>query len=505
MRPRAARSLPLAAALVTLAFHLAANPHYGFFRDELYFIICGFRPDWGYVDQPPVVPLLAAGSQLFGHSLFAIRAIPALFAAASVYTTCLLAIELGGGVFAELFAALLAALTPVLMDFGGKITTDVVGLWLWPLAALCVLRIVKGGDPRWWLVAGAAAGIAIESKYNVLFFIAAIVAGLLAVPQRRALWNRWFAGGVAIAVAIALPNFVWQATHGFPILMLLHDAADYKNNELSPLQYVASQVLVTHPLLAPFWIVGLIALFGNRDARFLGVAYVVLILEMIVFHGKHYYPGNVYPIPIAAGAVAVEAWTRRAPAWRPVLTLYAFVAGIALVPLLVPILPERAMSAYDDLALRMSGEVELARMDHAKLGNLPPDWADMHGWPELTAQVARIYAGLPPSERAHAAIFALNYGEAAAIDFYGARYGLPPVLSGHNQYWLWGPRGYSGDVLIDVDGDCLTGARLYRERRVVALFSNHWVRPLENDIPISLCRGIAEPLATVWPQLRRYI
>src|SRR5579864_4506803 len=142
--------IPLIAALVTLAVHLVANPHYGFHRDELYFIICGFHPAWGYVDQPPVVPLLAAGSQIFGHSLLALRAVCAFFAAACVYATCMLALELGGGTFAELLAALLAAVTPALMDFGTKLSTDTPGLWLWPLAALYVLRIVKGADPRWW-------------------------------------------------------------------------------------------------------------------------------------------------------------------------------------------------------------------------------------------------------------------------------------------------------------------------------------------------------------------
>ncbi|HYL27070.1 MAG TPA: glycosyltransferase family 39 protein, partial [Candidatus Nitrosotalea sp.] len=160
---------------MTLAVHLIANPHYGFFRDELYFVICGFRPAWGYVDQPPVVPLLAAASQFFGHSLFLLRAVPALFAAACVYTTCLLAIELGGGIFAELFAALVAGVTPVLMETGSKVTTDVVGLWLWPLAALYILRLVKGADPRWWLAVGAILGVALESKYSVLFFAAALV------------------------------------------------------------------------------------------------------------------------------------------------------------------------------------------------------------------------------------------------------------------------------------------------------------------------------------------
>ena len=491
---------------MTLAVHLIANPHYGFFRDELYFVICGFRPAWGYVDQPPVVPLLAAGSQFFGHSLFLLRAVPAFFAAACVYTTCLLAIELGGGLFAEIFAALVAGMTPVLMDTGSKVTTDVVGLWLWPLAALYILRLAKGADPRWWLAVGAILGVALESKYSVLFFAAALVTALTALPQRRILATPWFFAGVLLATAIALPNFVWQAMHGYPMWTLLRDADEYKNIQLGPLQYVATQVLITHPLLAPIWIAGLLMLLRHRVARFLGIAYLALILQMIVLHAKHYYPGNVYPILIAAGAVTIEGWTARAALWRPVLAGYVLAAGVVLVPLLMPVLPERTMSAYDRIAQTMlAREVALARTDRSNIGgSLPPDWADMHGWRELASLVARIYRSLPPSQRSQAAILASNYGEAAAIDFFGREYGLPPVLSGHNQYWIWGTRGFSGNVIIDVHGECERYARLFRVHRVVARFANPWGRPFENGFPISICEGITTPLASVWPKLRKY-
>src|SRR5712692_5640009 len=156
---RHAKLIPLYAAICVFLVHLAGNPHYGFFRDELYFIVCGFRPAWGYVDQPPLAPLLAAGSQVFGHSLFLLRAVPALFAAGSIYVTCLIAIELGGGGFAQVLAAVVAFFCPVLMSFGMKVSPDTPGLLLWPLIGLSVLRVVKRGDTRWWLVAGVALGI----------------------------------------------------------------------------------------------------------------------------------------------------------------------------------------------------------------------------------------------------------------------------------------------------------------------------------------------------------
>jgi hypothetical protein len=254
----------------------------------------------------------------------------------------------------------------------------------------------------------------------------------------------------------------------------------------------------------PVWLIGLVTLLRRSEARFLGVAYVVLIVEMIAFHAKHYYPGDVYPILIAAGAVTIEAWTRRAALWRPLLAAYALVCGILLVPLIMPVLPERTMTAYDRIAQNLfEREVNIARAERTEIGSLPPDLADMHGWPELAAVVAGVYRSLPPAQRAKAAIFASNYGEAAAIDFFGSQYGLPPALSGHNQYWLWGTRGYGGDVVVDVDGDC--DARLFRGRRIVARFSNPWGRPFENGFPISICTGITTPLATYWPKLRRYI
>lgn len=499
------RAIPLGAALLTLIVHLISNPHYGFFRDELYFVICGFRPGWGYVDQPPLVPLLAAGSQLLGHSLFLLRAVPALFAAASVYTTCLLVVELGGSTFAEFFAALVAALTPVLMHFGTTITTDIAGLWLWALAALYVLRIVKGADPRWWLAAGAVIGLALESKYSVIFFAAGMLVALAALPQRRVLATPWFVAGAALAAAIALPNFLWQAAHGYPMLTLLRDAGEYKNAQLTPFEYLATQVMIVHPLLAPISLIGLVTLLRRPDARFLGVAYILLIAQMIALHGKDYYPGDVYPILIAAGAVTIEAWTQRIVVWRAAIAAYVLVAGVILVPLLMPVLPEQTMSEYDRVAQTMlAREVSLAKSERTQIGRLPPDWGDMHGWRELAALVARIYRSLPPAQRAQAAILASNYGEAAAIDFFGAEYGLPPVLSGHNQYWLWGPRGYTGNVVIDVHGECERDTHLFRAHRVVARFSNPWVRPFENGFPISICEGITAPLAAVWPKLRSY-
>jgi 4-amino-4-deoxy-L-arabinose transferase-like glycosyltransferase len=496
--------VPVGAAAATLLFHLAANPHYGFFRDELYFIICGRHPQFGYVDQPPIVPLIAAGSQLFGHSLFLLRATAALFGAASVYVVCLMVLEFGGGTTALLFAALTAALSPVLCAFAEKVGPDMVGLWLWPLAALYLVRIVKGGSPRLWLAVGAAIGFSLESKYSVVFFAFAMFAGLLLTPQRRILRTRWFLAGAGVAALIALPNFIWQASYGFPMWELLRNGQMGKNVVLSPAMYVVTQLLITNPLFALAWIGGLIWLARYRELRFLAYGYCILIAAMIVTHGKHYYPADVYPILFAAAGVAIEASTARLPWVRPIAFAVACAAGLVLVPYVEPVLPEERFIAFNRAVgpkLGLSATVT----EHTKQTWMSQDFSDMHGWPQLAASVARVYGSLPPADRARAAIAASNYGEAAAIDFFGTAYGLPPVLSGHNQYYLWGTHGYSGDVLIDVNGDCGASLHAFRSAQLAATFSAPYVMPYEDNMPIMVCRGIRKPIASIWPHVKHYI
>lgn len=506
--PRRIDRTALTAALAVFVLHLAANPHYGFFRDELYFIACGRHPALGYVDQPPLVPLLAAGSQLFGNSLFLLRALPAAFAAGGIYVTCSIAAELGGGVFAEVLAALAFFAAPVLLSFGQKVGPDMAGMWLWPLAALYALRVAQGRDERWWLAAGASIGIALESKYSALFFAIALVIGLALTPQRRILTSRWFLAGTAVAVLIALPNFFWQALHGFPMWELLRNGANGKNAVASPWLFVFQQLILTNLFVSPVWICGLIWLFFNRNARFLAYTYAFLILMMIALHAKHYYPADVYPILFAAGAVALEAATAHAPAIRAPLIVATVAAAFFFAPLVLPVLNERETLGY---AAFVSNVLHIKKSTMAtevhRTSALPEDYADMHGWPQLAATVAQIYDALPPKRRAQAAIKTDNYGEAAAIDFFGPRYGLPPAISGHNNYWLWGTHRYSGNVLIDVNGDCGRSdfPGLYRSVRLMTRFDAPWVISYEQEIPISLCLGITRPLATIWPQVRRYI
>jgi hypothetical protein len=491
------------AAAVVFLVHAIGNAHYGFFRDELYFIICGFHPQWGYVDQPPVVPLLAAFTQLGGHSLFLLRLVPAFCAAAGVYVTCLLVLEFGGGVFAQVMASLAFLFTGVLLSFGEKVGPDEIGLWAWPLLALLVVRIVKGASPRLWLAAGLVSGIAIQSKYAVLFFLVALFAGLLLTPQRRILANWWFVAGAALMLVIALPNFLWQAHYGFPMWELLRNGQNGKNIIVGPLVYLLQEILITNLFLFPAWVIGLYWFLRNGTYRFLGYTYVILIAEMMLSHGKHYYPADVYPILLAAGGAQLESWTSRARIARVAIVAYTLILGPVFIPYSLPILSEPDFVVYQDRvnAITHTSNSVLATEHNRETSTLPGDWADMHGWPEMAAAVKNVYESLPPSDRAVAVVFGGNYGEAAAVQFFTP--GIP-VISTHNQYWLWGPDGYDGRVLVQINGTCWAKEHYFTSRTIATVLHTPWAIGYENDIPINICRGLKVPVARLWAESKNY-
>jgi hypothetical protein len=335
--------------------------------------------------------------------------------------------------------------------------------------------------------------------------MAALLLGLLLTPERKIFFSRWFLAGCGVCGLIALPNFLWQVHYGFPTLEFLRNGQHGKNLMVGPAQYLFQQLLLTNVFLAMVWIIGLIWLLSNARLRFLGYTYIILIIFMLVFHGKHYYPADVYPYLMAAGSAAIEAWTNRWKALRPVVATAVIVLGLVFVPFALPILPEQQAASYTDWLL---GITHISRQtmatEHHRPSALPSDWADMHGWPELAATVANVYQSLSPGDRAQTAIVAGNYGEAAAIDFFGRQYGLPPVISGHNQYYLWGTRGYGGNVVIDVAGDCEAREHLFSTSERAATFSSPWVMPYEDGIPIMVCRGIQRPLAKLWPSVKSY-
>ena len=226
--------------LAALALHLWVNGSYGYFRDELYFIVCGRHPAWGYTDQPPLIPLIAAGSDAAFHSLRGLRLVPALAAAATVALTASAAQMLGGRLYARWLAGLVVLASGTLPFWGVVVETDTLEPLAWLTIAICVIRAEKDDEPRWWLAAGAIGGIAFLAKYTVALYLVSIALGLLATPQRRLLarWQPWAA--VLVAIAIAAPNLLWQAANGWPFVAHTAVLAATKNIPFSPFSFLVA-------------------------------------------------------------------------------------------------------------------------------------------------------------------------------------------------------------------------------------------------------------------------
>jgi hypothetical protein len=493
----------LVLGVAALALHLILNGGYGIFRDELYFIVCGDRPAWGYVDQPPLIPLLASWSHaLFGNFLVGFRLVPALALSATVALTAEFARTLGAGRFAQWLAGLCVLCAPQFLAIGLLFTTDTFQPLTWLACAWFLVRLAQSGDERWWIPLGAVVGASLLSKYAIAFYVAALGIGLLATPQRRSLLRPWLYVGALIGAVLVLPNVLWQQAHGWPFLELGKAAVNGKNVALSPVAFFVQQLLLMGPLAAPVWISGLWVSSRRPKLpvyRAFPIAYAILFIFFVVTHGKAYYLTPIYPILFAIGAVAVEGALQSA-AWRRAALVSVSVAGAIAAPMAIPVLSEKAFIAYSTM-LGIAPSATAA--EHQKLGLLPQHFADQHGWPEMAAQVAAVYNALSPADRAKAVFLGLDYGEAAAIDIFGRPLGLPPAISGHNNYFLWGPQEHDGSVLI-VLGPYSEGLlTAYRRVDVAGEIKNPYAMPYETG-PIYVLRDPKAPFSLIWPRLRHF-
>jgi hypothetical protein len=498
--------------LITLVAHAAFYKGYGYFRDELYFIACSRHLDWGYVDQPPGVALVAwASRHMLGETLFAIRWVPVLFAAAQVWFTGLTARAMGGGRYAGVLACLCVLAAP--QYFGSYLNTDMFMTLGWTVCAYIAALILAGGHPRLWLWFGLAAGLALQGKHAMVFFGLAFVVGLLLSPQRKLLLNPWPYAGALVALLIILPNLIWEWRHHWATLELLRNIAHSgKNLPVGPWAYFVSNVHSLSSLSFPIWFGGILwCLFAKKGRRFraLGWTWVVAYVTFMAFKGKTYYLTPVYAPLFAAGAVALECWldrlaTKRAwlkPALGTAAAVLILLYGMVGWPFAMPVMPVPAFIAYER-ALGVAPE----KWETVSLNQLPQQYADMFGWPEMAAAVARVYHALPPEDRAQCGIYGQNYGDAAAIDFFGPQYGLPHAISGHQSYWLWGPAPYSGECMIVISNNRKAWEEMYTSVVQAAETHHEYAIPYENHKPILLVRGPKfGRLEQIWPRFKTWI
>jgi hypothetical protein len=392
----------------------------------------------------------------------------------------------------------------------------------WTGCAYVMVRMMHTENPKLWLRFGAVAGLGLENKYSIAVFAFALLLGLLLTPQRKLLFTPWLFAGGALAFALFLPNLIWNIRHHWPFLELMHNIrATGKDVVYPPTAYIAQQIVMMNPFSFPFWFSGLLFCFFSRAAKFcrvFGWAFLITLAFFLISHGKDYYSAPAYPILLAAGAVAVEhllsrpaqqakdqqaseGQQERPPKWRAPLKPVCFAClaiGIGLLlPIVLPLLPLDSLVDY-----LSHSPLQPKPTERSFVGTvLPQFYADELPWPEQVAAVARVYHSLSPEEQAKAAIFCDNYGQAGAIDFFGPRYGLPEAISGHQNYFLWGPRNYTGEIVVLVGVPESDARKQFASVEVAATLNIPYAYSYETR-PILLCRGLKGNLQTLWPRVK---
>jgi len=503
----------LAVAAAYLVMHLLTATRYGYFRDALYYLACSQHLDWGYVDQPPLIVALAwMARHTLGTSLRALLFWPALAGAARIVLTAAFARELGAKRFGAVLAAMLAATPPVWYVLDHQFAMNALEPLFWTGCAYVILRMINTGNSRLWLAFGAIAGLGLENKYSIAVFAFGLLAGLLLSSQRKLLFTPWLFAGGGVALILFLPNLLWNIHHHWPFLELMHNIrVSGKDVALPPLAFLKQQIMMTGPITFPFWFAGLLFYFFSRSAkpfRAFGWAFVITIAFFMVAHGKDYYSAPAYAIVFAAGAVAAErflkksffeGWPRVRAILKPLAFAWLILSVLLILPVVLPILPIDEFLKFQERLGITHSSTEKSQIG----GTLPQYYTDEFNWEEMTQAVARVYHTLTAEEQAKTAIFTDNYGEAAAIDFFGPKYGLPKAISGHQSYFLWGPRGYTGEIVIRV-GAPLEGVRSsYESVTVGATIENPYAFSNETR-PILLCRGRKENYQTQWDKVKKW-
>lgn len=488
---RAGRHPRLAVAVIAaaaFAVEMAVSARYGYHRDELYFLAAGEHPALGYVDQPPLTPLAArAMAVLTGSTLAGLRLLPALVLAALVLAAAAMSRLLGAGGTGRVVAALAAAACGEYLAAAHLFSTTTLDFGFWALTLYLAARLISSGDPRWWVAIGVCVGVGANAKWTIGVLAAALLAGFVCTPSRALLRSRHLLIGGVLAAALASPDVIWQAQHGWPNLAVFHALHSQAGHNLAV--YWPAQILYTGFALTPVWVAGLWWCLRHPAAgpfRPVGIAAVITLVLSFVAGGKPYYAGGIFTFLFAAGAVPAERWLARHRG-RPALAGAALALSTAvLLPVAVPVLPARVLAT-----------VPLQKINY--------DLTETVGWPGLVALMGREYHALPPGQRAGTTILAGNYGEAGALDRYGPAEGLPLAFSGANNFWFWGPPPARDRSAIAVNIGPALLRRLFTRVHPVATFHNGLgVADDEQGVIIYEVTGLRGTWAEAWPLLRRF-
>ncbi len=471
--------------------------NYGYFRDELYYIVSGTQHlSLGYVDFPPFIAYVAALLNVISKdSLVSIHVVPALNEALLVFVSGIIARELGGGKKAQVLAAVSTFLSLDFLAFGSILTPDSFDSLWWSLLAYLIIRIIRRKEPKLWIFAGMVVGIALLTKLTIFFFVAALFISFLAIPSSREyLHSKWIPVGGLISIIFILPMIYWNATNGWPMIQFYESfRGDFSGG--GPLNFAFSQVAGISFLNVPIFLIGLYFYLrsevGNQ-LRAIGLSYVILYVFMTILSMKVYYLMPAYPMLYAGGAILIEKGSISKKGMLRRFGSKPFIASLIIVamllaPVVIPVLSPSTM-------MRTYGTADYQTV-----------LADKYGWSMMVSNLSQAYNTLPASVRNQACIFTSNYGEASAVNFLGTHLGLPKAISGHNNYYIWGPDSCNGQVLITIGVSLSTMQRAYKNVTTLATLTCQYCISYEQILPVYLCTNPNfTSLAAAWSGTKDY-
>lgn len=495
-------------AVIKLLIHLYTNAFagYGIFRDELYYLSCASRPDLGYVDQPPFsIYILALVRALIGDSVFAIRLIPAICASLLVFVTGLIARKLGGTSTAAIIACTAITLSPIVLAMNTIYSMNTFDHLLWAMAFYFVIKIIDDNKTTNWIILGIIMGIALLNKIGFLWFGAGLFASLLLTKERVRLktLGPWIAA--LTALIIFSPYIIWNFLNDFAHIEFIRNASQNKYSGLTPIDFMLGQILLSNPATIIIWLTGIYYLFFHEDGKKYkagGIIFITAFIILIInWHSKAEYLSPAYPILFASGGVFWEKFElKKSIRWiKYVIVIPLIISGFILLPVVLPVLPVDNYIKYAD-AIGMSPSTS----ESHELAELPQFYADMFGWDDLAKNISEVYHSLPDEDKNDVVVFAPNYGVAGAVEYFQNKYSLPPVISTHNNFWIWGYGDKIAKTIIVVGGREEDHNKACEEVYLAKIHLTKYSMPYENNRRIFVCKGLFRDAQDIWKREKHF-
>lgn len=505
------RAIIFSFVLLKLLIHLYTNTFagYGIFRDELYMYACSLRLDTGYVDQPPLsVWILKFFTMILGKSVFAIRLIPAVFGALTLIPLGYTVRALGGNRIAMIITLTAFVVSPIYLAFSGYYSMNSIDLLLWNIIIFLIVKIgttqatnERGAFPRLWITLGTFMGLALLNKIGMLWFGLGFLISLLLTKERYWLATIWPYLAGMLALLIFSPYILWNATHDWATVEFLGGAGN-KYDSQNIMTFLSGQLLINNPTNIIIWLAGIaFFIFMDKEKKALHIFLIFLtILSILLVNGnsKPEYLAPIFVVLFIGGGLAIEQWTSKRR-WIAYLIIGNQLLGLVATPLAIPILP---VESY----IRFSQAIGLAPStgEGHELSELPQFYADMFGWENQAKAIAEVYHSLSEEQKAQCAIFGDNYGRSGTVDYFADKYDLPLSVGRHNNYWIWGPGHYDGELMIILGSEVGNKEELFEEVIEMGTVYTKYAIPYENNLKVYLCKNLRQPIEELWPQLKNY-